>query len=362
MNHKRLIFILVIISLLVFHGISFGLTIYTEVSGLGAYGYPADSISPRVPFTLEFYASFTSGDENELGWSTPFVLYGTSDVIALLDTGVVVTDPTFDNIWDAGAFANYRESWDGDLTNSGDLFNYSGLDSRSPHLPSSGTMHLFDVEIPGIAGFGGGQFCVDSGDAINSGYDWMFMSPSSSFEEICRAVVARPCGVAYFENCPSSVDTVIWNNTYTLDLTTAANNNLKTYFSYLDDPTGHASLVIIDSTNDPNGQAQFTFTPDIGDIGLQTFVIGVYNGCIPYPSGAECTFEVQVINLCGDVNLDGLVNIFDITYLIEYLYQEGPAPNPMESADVNNDSLINIFDITHLIGYLYLEGPPPTCP
>jgi len=73
---------------------------------------------------------------------------------------------------------------------------------------------------------------------------------------------------------------------------------------------------------------------------------------------------VECIDLfmCGDANNDEYVNIFDITYIIQYLYQEGPAPNPSGSADVNNDSTINIFDITYLIEYLYMEGPEPNCP
>jgi hypothetical protein len=60
----------------------------------------------------------------------------------------------------------------------------------------------------------------------------------------------------------------------------------------------------------------------------------------------------------GEVNGDGLINIFDITFLITYLYLEGPAPN-FYAADVNADGEINIFDITYLITYLYLDGPPP---
>jgi hypothetical protein len=66
--------------------------------------------------------------------------------------------------------------------------------------------------------------------------------------------------------------------------------------------------------------------------------------------------------LCGDINVDGTVNIFDITGLISYLYLEGEPPMPLESGDINNDGLINIFDITGLISYLYLEGDPPVCP
>jgi len=66
----------------------------------------------------------------------------------------------------------------------------------------------------------------------------------------------------------------------------------------------------------------------------------------------------------GSVNLDGTINIFDITYLISYLYLDGPAPQPYElcSGDMNGDCIVNIFDITGLIAYLYLDGSRPrTC-
>jgi hypothetical protein len=60
----------------------------------------------------------------------------------------------------------------------------------------------------------------------------------------------------------------------------------------------------------------------------------------------------------GDANIDGLINIFDITYLIQYLYLGGPPPDPY-TGNVNGIDPINIFDITYLIDYLYREGPPP---
>jgi len=66
--------------------------------------------------------------------------------------------------------------------------------------------------------------------------------------------------------------------------------------------------------------------------------------------------------LCGDINNDGTVNIFDITGLIDYLYRDGEAPVPPESADINDDGAVNIFDITGLISYLYIEGDEPVCP
>ncbi len=66
----------------------------------------------------------------------------------------------------------------------------------------------------------------------------------------------------------------------------------------------------------------------------------------------------------GNCNGDVTINIFDITYLIAFLYKAGPAPVPYAlcSGDPTCDCLCNIFDVTHLISFLYKGGPPPcTC-
>ncbi len=65
--------------------------------------------------------------------------------------------------------------------------------------------------------------------------------------------------------------------------------------------------------------------------------------------------------ICGDVNADQSVDALDVTYLINYLFKGGPAPNPLESADTNNDGHVNALDVTMLINYLYKHGSPPIC-
>lgn len=71
---------------------------------------------------------------------------------------------------------------------------------------------------------------------------------------------------------------------------------------------------------------------------------------------------IYTVFVCGDVNDDDDINILDITYLINYLYKEGPAPSVPEAADVDNSGEINILDITYIISFLYKEGPEPDCP
>ena len=61
----------------------------------------------------------------------------------------------------------------------------------------------------------------------------------------------------------------------------------------------------------------------------------------------EYTFYIQGGDvICGDVDGSEVINILDITFLINYLYKGGPGPNLTWAADCNGDSAINIMDIT----------------
>ncbi len=66
--------------------------------------------------------------------------------------------------------------------------------------------------------------------------------------------------------------------------------------------------------------------------------------------------------ICGDANGNGSVNIVDVSFIINYLYKSGPAPNPLWTADVNNSGGTNILDVSFLINYLYKHGPVLNCP
>jgi hypothetical protein len=65
--------------------------------------------------------------------------------------------------------------------------------------------------------------------------------------------------------------------------------------------------------------------------------------------------------VCGDCNGNGTVEAGDVVYLINYLFQNGPAPDPPEAGDANCDSLVEPSDIVYLINYLFRGGPSPGC-
>jgi hypothetical protein len=65
--------------------------------------------------------------------------------------------------------------------------------------------------------------------------------------------------------------------------------------------------------------------------------------------------------ICGDPNEDGVVNLADIIYLINYVYYDGAPPPDLTLADVDSNGIIDIGDIVHLINYIYYSGCIPVC-
>jgi hypothetical protein len=106
-----------------------------------------------------------------------------------------------------------------------------------------------------------------------------------------------------------------------------------------------------------------SFNFEIAEIGWRLPTLYSVRGCAYNSVWGTAFTEIYIRTfLTGDINGDERINILDITYIIAYLYQSGPAPEPLKSADVNSDGAVNILDITYLIEFLYLGGPEPDCP
>ncbi len=82
----------------------------------------------------------------------------------------------------------------------------------------------------------------------------------------------------------------------------------------------------------------------------------------PGTASAEC-------GMCGDLNGDGEVNVFDMTALIDWFTYPNPVvPACPYAGDVNCDGIVNVnyadvynpnWDLGYLIQYLFMGGPPP---
>jgi hypothetical protein len=74
--------------------------------------------------------------------------------------------------------------------------------------------------------------------------------------------------------------------------------------------------------------------------------------------------EIRVVchPLLGDANGDGVIDIADVVYLLNYLFVGGPAPVPcLEAGDATCDGIVDVSDIVYLLNYLFVHGPAPGC-
>lgn len=63
--------------------------------------------------------------------------------------------------------------------------------------------------------------------------------------------------------------------------------------------------------------------------------------------------------LPGDADGNGIVNISDVVFLVDYIFGGGPAPDPVEAGDADCNGIVNISDAVYLVEYIFGGGPAP---
>jgi hypothetical protein len=79
-------------------------------------------------------------------------------------------------------------------------------------------------------------------------------------------------------------------------------------------------------------------------------------------TGADMIAVQVTFGTCGDADGSGVVDIDDVVYLIEYIFSDGPAPDPIEAGDADASGEIDIDDVVYLVNYIFAGGPEPQCP
>ena len=62
---------------------------------------------------------------------------------------------------------------------------------------------------------------------------------------------------------------------------------------------------------------------------------------------------------CGDANGNRDVELQDCTYVLQYIFGIGPAPDDLIECDADGCGSINLSDVIYITDYLYSDGPAP---
>ncbi len=83
--------------------------------------------------------------------------------------------------------------------------------------------------------------------------------------------------------------------------------------------------------------------------------------CDNFALGPDIDIQVTIAgaSMPGDADNKRNVNLSDITYLMNWLFEGGPFPPIMNDADANGDCKVNIADVTYLIARIFSGGPAP---
>ncbi|MBR0492974.1 MAG: chitobiase/beta-hexosaminidase C-terminal domain-containing protein [Muribaculaceae bacterium] len=122
--------------------------------------------------------------------------------------------------------------------------------------------------------------------------------------------------------------------------------------------TAEEGTTILYSTDNGTTWNEYVDAIEVGEgtttISAKAIKAGPYNDS--KVATAEYVVEIPVTVVLGDVNDDGIVNIADVTKLIDYLLDNSATPFNRNNADVKQDGNIDIADVTSLIDML-LNNP-----
>jgi hypothetical protein len=87
------------------------------------------------------------------------------------------------------------------------------------------------------------------------------------------------------------------------------------------------------------------------DTTIQAYTVsGEFNGKCGFSIDGEVTMFGHT---SGDVNGDGAVNIGDLTYLVDFLFNGGAEPPIPETADLDHSGAVNVADVAELVRVLF---------
>lgn len=93
-------------------------------------------------------------------------------------------------------------------------------------------------------------------------------------------------------------------------------------------------------------------------------VTAPWNGTSPIYAEVEYCIHISPWDYRGDVaptGGNGVIDVGDAIYLLNYLFKGGPAPDPYMEGDTNCDGVVNLGDAITILNYLFKGWPIPKC-
>jgi len=170
----------------------------------------------------------------------------------------------------------------------------------------------------------------------------------------------------------------------TVYVDTATNGNQIIVSSTSPDTIGGIVLVFSSTSDISNlvnhSDMAFDWHQESGQ--LRVLLWSLFPGEMPVPPGTvelfsfECDGKVVIdslaaansragemhcpFTLCGDVNVDGYIDLSDVIYLANYYLEGGPPPpDPIWRANANGDYVIDLSDVIYLAKFKLTGGPQP---
>lgn len=70
-------------------------------------------------------------------------------------------------------------------------------------------------------------------------------------------------------------------------------------------------------------------------------------------------FRLRKTIPCGDADGSGQVDLSDVVFMIAYVFDGSPIPQPIEIADVDCSRQVDLSDVVYLINYIFIGGAAP---
>lgn len=130
---------------------------------------------------------------------------------------------------------------------------------------------------------------------------------------------------------------------------------------------GHGGLFCSVCHGEPHAIAPSRVARDnVQNIALQGHVgtldkCSVCHGITPAAAGPHGLYASNCCITAGDANDDGLANIGDAVYMVNYVFRRGAAPVCKQAGDANADGFPNVGDAVYLINFMFKGGSAPQC-